>query len=158
MTLLGNSKNITSEQVVSFLSDYSEYEHIFTDESKDPVSGKARLGVYVAGGQFQESIRISDNLSVFTAELKAIQCALEWVKQIKPHNSIICSYSAAALMSLKEGTSRARPDLVVECLCCLYDIERAGGQVCFVWVPGHAGVEGNERADILAKESLRKGS
>lgn len=58
-------------------------------------------------------------------------------------------------MSLKDGTPRARPDIVLECLSCLFRIERAGCQVRFVWVPSHSGItEGNERADTLAEASL----
>ena len=38
----------------------------------------------------------------------------------------------------------------------LYRIEKAGGEVGFLWVPAHVGVEGNEMADKVAKRSLRK--
>ena len=154
LSLLEDSKNISKEQVDMFLCDFNQHVHIFTDGSKDPVSGKTGLGVFVAGGQFQQSIRISDKLSVFTAELKAILCALEWVEHVKPINSLICSDSAAALLVIKDGVSRAHPDIVLECLCCLSRIERAGYQVRFVWVPSHSGIEGNESADALAKASL----
>lgn len=30
----------------------------------------------------------------------------------------------------------------------------SGGAVSFVWVPAHAGVEGNEEVDILAKQAV----
>lgn len=154
LSLLENSKHITKEQVDEFINDFDQHVHIFTDGSKDPVSGKTGLGVYVAGGQLQQSTRISDKVSVYTAELKAILCALEWIEQSKPLNSLICSDSAAALLSLKDGTSRSRPDILLECLCCLSKIERSGCLVCFVWVPSHSDIEGNEMADALAKESL----
>ena len=32
----------------------------------------------------------------------------------------------------------------------LYDLQNRGRAVCFLCVPAHAGVEGNEDADILA--------
>ncbi|KAM3606960.1 uncharacterized protein V6R79_000107 [Siganus canaliculatus] len=156
LALLDNRGSVTKEQVDAFLKDFNQHAHVFTDGSKDPVSGKTGLGVYVAGGGLQQSSRISDKSSVFTAELKAILCALEWVERVKPLNSLICSDSAAALLSLREGMSRARPDIVVECLCSLLRVERSGCQVCFVWVPSHSGVEGNERADKLAKEALMR--
>lgn len=154
LTLLKDSKNVSKEQVDMFLSGFNQHVHVFTDGSKDPVAGRTGLGVYGTRGHFQQSTRISDKASVFTSEVKAILCALEWVERTKPPNTLICSDSAAALLSLKEGTSRARPDIVLECLCCLFRIERSGGQVYFVWVPSHSGIEGNERADALAKAAL----
>ena len=86
----------------------------------------------------------------------AILEALEWIEQNKPQNNVICSDSAAALVALEVGSSSARPDLVIEILCCLLRIESSGCHVCFMWVPGHFGVEGNEVADRLARESLSK--
>ena len=41
--------------------------------------------------------------------------------------------------------------LVVECLGCLDELARHNS-VQLVWVPGHEGVLGNERADELAKK------
>ena len=37
----------------------------------------------------------------------------------------------------------------------LYDLQNRGRTVCFLWVPARAAVEGNEDADILAKQALR---
>ena len=37
----------------------------------------------------------------------------------------------------------------------LYDLQNRGRTVCFLWVLAHAGVEGNEDADILTKQALR---
>ena len=128
----------------------------FLDGSKDPESGKTGLGVYVASSRSRQSVRTSDHLSVFSVELLAILWALDWVEENKPPKSIICSDSAAALVALKEGTSRARPDLIWEILTCIFKIERSGFIVCFLWIPGHSGVEGNEISDFLAKLALSK--
>ena len=46
--------------------------YIFTDGSKDPVLGKTGAGIFVADKNLQFSIRLSDNLYVFSAELLAI--------------------------------------------------------------------------------------
>ena len=38
------------------------------------------------------------------------------------------------------------------------NIVKKGSQVKFLWVPAHVGIRGNERADELAKNALKKGS
>ena len=93
------------------------------------------------------SRRLSEGVSVFTAELMAIVWALEWVEEVQPGQVVVCSDSAAVLMTLGEGKLGVRSDLVVELLVLLYKIEKAGGEVVFLWVPAHVGVEGNEVAD-----------
>ena len=90
---------------------------------------------------------------MFTAELLAIYWAVRWVEQGGPEEVVICSDSAAALEALRGGKSKARPDLVSEILSFMGDFGMSSG-VTFCWVPGHAGVEGNEKVDLLAKGSL----
>lgn len=90
--------------------------------------------------------------AVFTTELLAIIWLLWWTEDIKPNKShmcffLICSDSEAALMALRGGKSNARPDLINKILSVLFIIGRTGCEVMFCWVPGHAGVEGNEIAD-----------
>jgi hypothetical protein len=37
-------------------------------------------------------------------------------------------------------------------------LESRGGKIQFYWLPGHCGVEVNERADSEAKQSIKEGS
>ena len=66
--------------------------------------------------------------------------------------------SAAALEALRGRSSRARMDLIHEVMVCLHRIGKEGVRVGFLWVPGHAAVEGNEEADRLARGALREGT
>ena len=82
--------------------------------------------------------------SVFTTELLTIVWALRWMEDIRPNKVVICSDSAAALMSLREAKSKARPDFINEIfLSVLFRIGRTDCEVKFCWVPGNAGVEGS---------------
>ena len=148
---------INSSQVEGHLKEaWGAHIQIFTDGSKEPKNGKAGCGIYVVDPQVQQGLRISNRASVFTTEITAIIWALWWIEQVKPGKVIICSDSAAALIALRRGTSRARNDLVNEVLIGLYKVEKAGCDVGFLWVPGHAGVEGNEVADKIARNALKK--
>ena len=128
---------------------------IYTDGSRDPESRRAGFGVYVAQLDLRIRIRISDESSVFTTELMAILWALRWVEKTKARGVVICSDSAAALEALRGGKSKARPDIVNDILRIMIRIGE-GSDITFCWVPGHAGVQGNEQVDSLAKESLSK--
>lgn len=126
---------------------------IFTDGSRDPVSGRAGFGVYVEQLGLEISRRISNGSSVLTAELMAILWALWWIEEVKPREVIICSDSVGALDNLKVGKSKSRPDIVNDILNVVFST-RFICNISFCWVPGHAGVSGNERVDNIAKESL----
>lgn len=105
--------------------------------------GELDLGVYVEQLGLEISRRISNGSSVLTAELMAILWALWWIEEVKPREVIICSDSVGALDNLKVGKSKSR--LFSTRFIC---------NISFCWVPGHAGVSGNERVDNIAKESL----
>ena len=61
---------------------YSEYVHIYTDGSKDPVSGKTGIAFYIEPSLNTKAIiyraRLSNNISVYTSEHMAITHALKW--------------------------------------------------------------------------------
>jgi Ribonuclease HI len=57
--------------------------------------------------------------------------------------------SQAALKALQSVTAKSK--LVLECLGCLNELATHNA-VQLVWVPGHEGILGNERADKLAKK------
>ena len=57
--------------------------------------------------------------------------------------------SQAALKALESVTVKSK--LVLECLECLSELATRNS-IQLVWVPGHEGILGNERADKLAKK------
>lgn len=128
---------------------------MFTDDSRDPDSGKAGFRVYVAQSGLGINKRIANETSVFTTELLAILWAW-WTDNVTPIKILICSDSAAALTALKGGKSTAWPDFINNILFFLFRIGMTGCEVKCCWVPGHAGVEGNEIADSMSKETPKK--
>lgn len=89
--------------------------------------------------------------SVFQSEVYAIlQCVRENKRRSYSNKRIyILSDSQAALGALKSFKVKSR--LIMECLNELTAL--AGhNRVTLMWVPGHKGIEGNERADELARE------
>jgi ribonuclease HI len=79
----------------------------------------------------------------------AVIIGLRWVEEV------ICSDSASVLSSVKKGWSD-RGDLFVEMMVLLMGVERMGVVVSFCWVPAHVGLEGNEKADVVAKSAVRR--
>lgn len=73
-----------------------------------------------------------------------------------PVEAVLCSDSAAALVGLSWGRSRASPALIWEILIQVHRLERQGCKVGFLWVPAHVGIEGNEAADRMAKAAVMR--
>ena len=81
---------------------YNDYYHIFTDGSK--FNEKASSGVYAC--DITRSFRISDNSSIYTAELEAIKSALNIIKSSQRKDLVIFSDAKSVLQSLESQESK----------------------------------------------------
>lgn len=121
----------------------------YTDGSL--LNGMAGAGLFCNALDVAQAVPLGRYATVFQAEVMAIKEALECClsNQVKDKTIIICSDSQAALRAL------ARPEvtscLVKECKL-LGRRVKSRNNIRLVWVPGHTGVEGNEKADELARE------
>ena len=153
LTLSNLCKKDTSSLV--FIQKYNEIkdEHsyctpIYTDGSKD----NDRVGCAAIINNFSIKQRLPSNASIFTAEIKAIDLALDAIAESEDDHFIIFSDSLSVLLSL-ENKKLDNP-LVVNLLHKLHLLSIAHKTIFFCWIPSHIGIFGNEAADVAAKESL----
>ena len=120
----------------------------FTDGSK--MREETVAGVYVQSVGRRLSFSLDRYATVSQAEICAIlACAYEIQSQNRPEKYVsICSDGLAALKAL--NAFRTTSPLVRQCQKTLNDITIRHAVGLF-WVPGHAGIRGNEIADGLAR-------
>jgi ribonuclease HI len=120
----------------------------YTDGSK--MKEGTGAGVYGQSVKRRLSFSLGRHTTVFQAEIYAIlACVYEIQSYTGSEKYIsICSDSQAALKALQ--AVRTTSPLVHQCQEGLNDIS-ARHVVRLFWVPGHAGVRGNEIADRLAR-------
>jgi len=140
---------------LAMISGYDDRLHIYTDGSKDE-EGHVAYSVCVPEKKVQVKHRISDKLSVFTAELVAIRNALELCRDYydtgESRKIVIFSDSLSVIQSLDSAKPHNRPDIFKE----ISDLNKLmTNTVSIAWIPSHVGIEGNELADRLAKEALK---
>ena len=86
--------------------------------------------------------------SIFTAEICAINLALKIISNNKAKKFIIYSDSISVLHSIKN--QKLDNPLIVNLLNKLHAL-RQSKKIIFCWIPGHMGIQGNDKADSLAK-------
>ena len=139
-----------------FLSDilpnYLDYTHCYTDGSK--FNEKASFGIHSSLGTV--SRRISNDSSIFTAEMEAIKMILTNIsKSARPRNKfVIFCDSKSVLESIY--IQESKNPIMIEILDLLQDLKLSEIIVAFCWVPSHIGISGNERADVQAKAGLNR--
>ena len=140
---------------------YPEHIKVYTDGSKDTKSANTGAGIAIFSTEndpiAQSKIKLDKNLSVFTAELVAIHIALKWIKTNEAHKCVILSDSLSALQAIENISLTSRPDLIHNIILQINKLRQEGYQIEFAWIPSHVGIEGNEKADTLAKQGSEHG-
>ena len=129
--------------------DYPDHYIIYTDESKS-TEGVGAAVVSVMGNR---KLSLPGIASIYTAELYAIRCAVE-IGEVGTSKILICSDSLSALKAL--WSIQPRNQLEGKIQQNIHRSIEAGRIVNFLWVPGHSGIPGNEKADQEAKKAARQ--
>lgn len=85
----------------------------------------------------------------------AIIIALQWMVEVKPHRTVICSDSMSSLSSIQSGKSICRQDLLDEISQLIFRLGQQNIYIEFTWIPAHVGIKGNKKVDKLAKDALK---
>ncbi|GFR04799.1 nucleolar protein 56 [Trichonephila clavata] len=126
---------------------FSDYEPIFTDGSKSES--------HVGSALVSLSTVITDALpisaSIYTAELHALRIAMEHISLSRGKKFIIYTDSLSALQSIVSLHSSSHPILVDITYALANHLKKE--DIRFCWIPGHAGITGNELADTAARSA-----
>ena len=98
------------------------------------------------------SNRLPDNSTIFAAEATAITLALNYYRYMGPvhHNLVVYSDSMSCLQAMEYTEN----PFICHIMNLLWLLSDKGTRVRFCWIPGHCGIEGNERVNQLARETL----
>ena len=89
------------------LLNYADYQHIYTDGSKD----KEKVGCAVLRENDHQTMRIPDGSSIFTAEAKAIDLALDLVDNCNSHDKFIVFSDSFSVLQALNHTSSKNPQI-----------------------------------------------
>ena len=134
-----------------FSNENCSYNHIFnvfTDGSKiDGQTGCAFVAYKDNHIVHKKQQRLANGCTVFQAELLAIHLAVVWILN-QQREAIICSDSESALKAIECRDTSNSMAIEIRSL-----LQSSNHHICLKWVKAHIGIEGNEKADTLAKEA-----
>jgi ribonuclease HI len=126
--------------------------HLFTDASKS-IDGSVGIAVYNPQKHTSVNLRLSNNISIYSAELVAIQLAISWLHLHASCNScaIIFTDCLSALTSIKNHSSKSHPTLIHNILHSINHLyNNKNIKLKISYVSAHVGVTPNEIADTAA--------
>jgi len=133
---------------------YHDTTQIFTDGSKT-IDHKVSAAFFVPEQKVEYSVRLTDKVTIFAAELTAIKLSLRWAITTAHQNITIFSDSLSALQAIDSGKTHNRPNLLLEVQEL---ITQHAHSITMVWLPSHLGIKGNEAADRLANSATSHSS
>ena len=129
-------------------SRYKNYQQIYTHGSKED----SKVGCAVISDNHSNMQRIPDDSSIFTAEAKAIDLALDFISTCVANNKFIIFSDSLSVLKAINHTSSKNPQ--IQKLLEKYHELLAYKEIVHCWIPSHIGIQGNEMVDKQAKTSL----
>ncbi|GFQ82303.1 uncharacterized protein TNCT_379381 [Trichonephila clavata] len=126
---------------------FSDYEPIFTDGSKS----ESHVGLAVVSLSTVITDALPISASIYTAELHALRIAIENISLSRGKKFIIYTDSLSALQSIVSLHSLSHPILVDITYALANYLKKK--DIRFCWIPGHAGITGNELAYTAARSA-----
>ena len=136
-----------TEKFNHILLDYPEHLHVFTDGFRD----HSRTMCAAVLNETIHKKALPMESSIFTAEICAIDLALNIISKSKGKKFLIFSDSLSVLTSL--CYKKFENPLIIKLLSRL-DLMSNHKEIVMCWIPSHIGVRGNERAESAAKATL----
>ena len=128
-----------------FKNEHLGFHYVYTDGSNT----EAGVGCAFVHGQLTHKTKLKKEYSIFTAEAVAVLQAVKYVKVSAINKSIICTDSMSVLLAL-QSDGNAHP-LIVDARDTLHELHETDNECIVLWIPGHCGIPGNEKADVGAR-------
>ena len=127
--------------------------HLYTDASKHKETGTVGIACYLPHVNQSIRFRLTDNISIYAAELTALHTAIIYLQTHDIPNKpiIIFTDSLSALTSIRNQKSKSNPILLANTLTAIHRLKQSKKtriQICYV--ASHVGIVGNEMADQQA--------
>ena len=143
-----SNPHILKDDFREIQSRYKNYQQIYTDGSKEG----SKVCCAVISDNHSNMQRIPGDSSLFIAEAKAVDLALDFISTCDANNKfIIFSDSLSVLKAINHTSSKNRQiqKLLEKCHEPL-----ANQEIVLCWIPSHVGIQRNEMVDQQAKTLL----
>ena len=137
--------------------------YIYTDGSlikdpSNPLAAEAGGGVYINGGDFVQSNKLGQNVSVPQSEMHSLKRTAIWLiknqKEIAGQNVAIYTDSLVCLLELLRPSSTSKLELRVKEL--MNVAARHCDNLYLRWVKSHSGIVANDNADFHAVQAAKR--
>ena len=144
--------NILSVLAKEKIEELKDYVCIYTDGS---IYNDGSTGCAFVLPEFNviRQFRLNKDVSIFSAELYAIERAISFIKKRVLHDKICIFSDSRAVLQALENQSHNRFESISYILNSIRSIQNEGKTIKLQWIPSHCGLKGNEMADKAAKEA-----
>ena len=142
-----------SYEVIEFWNEFKsvhpDHEYVYTDGSRTDMG----VGCALVHGDTFYKAKLNKHYSIFTAEAVAILQATNYIRAHMLTKCVICTDSMSVLLAVQ--SQHCTHPLIIDIRDALHELNGDGGECLLLWIPGHCGIIGNEKADVQAKLAVQ---